>query len=186
MAVTLLLYLSTFNLILILLFPIILFTSGAVLQYRASKVKDVNEKRVSFKSGKNIGYYVVLGVAALFIIGWGISIYDLYPFLATVTLSSTNLALYGVLIAISEEEFFRGLWTNLLMKNTKSLWFAIIGSAAVFTVFHFAIYKSAPSSIYYVMGAGVLLSYFGLESGRLSVSMTIHILNNLIVQAMSP
>jgi membrane protease YdiL (CAAX protease family) len=143
--------------------------------YNFGKPSEVKNGYIDRQSAKSIGYYILLGSASLLVIGLVAPQIEL-PFLANVELSLTQSTLYSVLIAIAEEQFFRGFLANYLAKQSMLL--GIFGSAAIFTVFHLAVYGADISTMFYVMSAGLLLAYVGIRSGRLSVPMVVHIINN--------
>jgi len=100
------------------------------------------------------------------------------PFLSQVQmLTVVPAVMFVTLIAIAEEQFFRGFLTNYLSK--KSIYLGIFGSAAVFAAFHLAVYGIIVSALFYVLASGVLLAWLGIHSGRLFVVMAIHIMNNV-------
>lgn len=179
------LYLSTFDLGVLIIFPVVLLTSGILLQYyMLKKPSQVREKHITSKSATNLTYYTVLGFGALMGIGFAAPQVEKLPFLSQIqTLSTTPAIMFTSLIAIGEEHFFRGWLTNYLSK--KSVFFGIFGSAAVFAAFHLAIYGMSVSALFYVLASGVLLAWIGIHSGRLFVPMMIHILNNVGVYLMS-
>ena len=172
------LYLSTFDLGVLIIFPVVLLTSGILLQYyMLDKPSQTKEKHITPKTATNIGYYTTLGFAAIFGIGIISPQVDKLPFLSSIrTLSATSAVMFVSLIAIAEEQFFRGFLTNYLSKKTVFL--GIFGSAAVFAAFHLAVYGQSPSALFYVLASGVLLAWIGIHSGRLVVPMIIHLLNN--------
>jgi membrane protease YdiL (CAAX protease family) len=178
-AVMLLLYLTTFDLGVILIFPVVLLTAGILLQfYNFGKPSEVPMQQ-TFAEGnmKSFSYYILLGAAMLFVVGLVTPAIDKLPFLANVSLTIEQAVMYSVLIAIAEEQFFRGFLTNFLSKY--SMLFGIFGSAAIFAVFHLAVYGSSVSALFYVLSAGLLLAWLGIRSGKLSVTMVVHIINNL-------
>lgn len=171
------LYLSTFDLAVILLFPVVLLTAGLLMQYyNFGKPSEVKNGYIDRQSAKSIGYYILLGSASLLFIGLVAPQIEIIPFLANVELNTTQATLYSILIAVAEEQFFRGFLANYLAKQSMLL--GIFGSAAIFTVFHLAVYGTVASTMFYVMASGLLLAYVGIRSGRLSVPMIVHIINN--------
>jgi len=171
------LYLSTFDLGVLIIFPVVLLTSGILLQYyMLDKPSQTKEKHITSKAATNIGYYTMLGFAAIFGIGIVSPQVEKLPFLAQVDLTVTQAVMFASLIAIAEEQFFRGFLTNYLSK--KSIFLGILGSAAVFAAFHLAVYGQSMAALFYVLASGVLLAWLGIRSGRLAVPMCIHIMNN--------
>ena len=173
------LYFSTFDLGVLILFPVVLLTSGILLQfYMLPKPPKVAERRVTPKAAKKKAYYIILGFVALMGIGIISPQVEKLPFLSQVqTLSVVSAVMFVSLIAIAEEQFFRGFLTNYLSK--KSIFLGILGSAAVFGAFHLAVYGMTTSALFYVLASGVLLAWLGIRSGRLFVVMMIHLMNNV-------
>ena len=178
MAFFLTLYLSTFDLGILIIFPVVLLTSGILLQYyMLDKPSQAKEKHVTAKTTTNICYYTILGFAAIFGIGIISPEVEKLPFLASIrTLSVTSAVMYVSLIAIAEEQFFRGFLTNYLSK--KSIFLGILGSSAIFASFHLAVYGQSAAALFYVLASGVVFAWLGIRSGRLVVPMLIHLLNN--------
>jgi membrane protease YdiL (CAAX protease family) len=83
----------------------------------------------------------------------------------------------SLLIAIAEEQFFRGFITNLL--TVKTGFFGVILSGIFFSVYHLAVYGTSYSSLFIVMGGGIILAYAAYKTRRVSTVMAPHLLNNL-------
>lgn len=173
------LYLSTFDLGVLIIFPVVLLTSGIALQYYILKPTKKNRQKesVSVKSAANISYYVMVGFAALIFLGVISPYVDKLPFLSQTRLAVTQAIMFVSLIAIAEEQFFRGFLTNYLSRS--SVIFGIFGSAVVFGAFHLAVYGQSVSSLFYVLASGILLAWLGVHTGKLVVPMLIHLLNNV-------
>ena len=89
--------------------------------------------------------------------------------------SNFLLAFFVIAIvpAIGEELLFRGLVQNLLMKAFGNYHVAIWLAAILFGVFHFQFYGVLPRIM-----LGALFGYIYVWSGRLSLAMVGHFLNN--------
>jgi len=172
------LYISTFDLGVVIIFPIVLLMTGILLQYYMLKEPSrAKEKYLRGKQVTNIGYYTILGFAAIFGIGLISPEIEKLPFLSLLkTLSTTPAIAFVSLIAIGEEQVFRGFLTNYLSK--RSVFFGIFGSSAIFAAFHLAVYGQSAAALFYVLASGVLFAWLGIRSGRLVVPMLIHLLNN--------
>ncbi|MFM9414022.1 lysostaphin resistance A-like protein [Peptococcus simiae] len=84
--------------------------------------------------------------------------------------------LYSTLLAaLMEELLFRGLIHNSLKAFSRSPAFAIIATGILFGIWHALLVQS----IYAVLG-GLIFSYIYERTGRLSVTMAIHFINNFI------
>jgi len=169
------LYLSTFKLEALILFPIILLISGITMQYFIlRRVED--DPDLDRGEAKDIMFYTIIGMAG-FAIASFVSPMIKIPTYA-VALSGVNASLYSILMAIAEEQFFRGFLANFLME--KGFFVGVVGSAMIFTVYHLAVYGTAMSALMFVLIGGMILAWVGERSGRLSVPMIAHMINNLI------
>ncbi|MFP5527546.1 CPBP family intramembrane glutamic endopeptidase [Peptococcus simiae] len=91
--------------------------------------------------------------------------------------SSLILALLysTVLAALMEELLFRGLIHNSLKNFSRSPLFAILATGIIFGIWHALLVQS----IYAIVG-GILFSYIYERTGKLSVTIAIHFINNFI------
>jgi len=85
----------------------------------------------------------------------------------------------GVLVAVAEEQFFRGALTNLFIRAVGSAG-AIILSGAVFSIYHLAVYGGQPITMAIVAGAGSILAFTAIRTGRVSTPMIAHVANNVV------
>ncbi len=160
----------------ILLIPIILLILGITLRFyvRGHIPQDV---RIDEEEAKGIGKYTLLALI-------GISMGSLFSRVLfrpplTIALSTVDQLLYGTLYAISEEQFFRGFVVDFFLWKTNP-YFAILASAAIFTVYHLRVYGSSIEALMYVLIAGVMLAWVAWKSRRTSPSIIAHICNNLL------
>jgi len=176
LAVTISLYLATFEPGVLILFPTILLITGLILQFYLLRRVEVVDSLAEPETLGNIGFYTLIAVAGL-----GVSSV-LAPQIAKaipMELTGMDAVLYAILMAVSEEQFFRGALTNFLLQHTQPMP-AIIGSAAVFTVYHLGVYKTIASALVYVFIGGMILAWVGYRSGRLSPCVIAHIVNNVL------
>ena len=173
------LYLSTFQTTAVILFPAILLISGIMLQFFLLRKVETVDSVFQEETAWNIGYYTLVALA-------GIGLGNLIsPALAKATpiqkmqLTGMDALLYSVLIAIAEEQFFRGAITNFLLTMLPPS-MAILGSAAIFTAYHLAVYGTELSALIYVFVGGAVLAFVAYRSGRLSPSILAHCLNNIL------
>lgn len=85
----------------------------------------------------------------------------------------------GVLIAVAEEQFFRGALTNIFLRNLGSAG-AVVLSGVIFGVYHLAVYGSQPTTLFIVAAAGSILAYAAIKTGRVSTPMIAHVANNVL------
>ena len=88
--------------------------------------------------------------------------------------------LFGAMMAIGEEMFFRLAWANLLIQVSHSEIFGALMGAGIFAVYHLAAYGDNPSAMLFVLGAGFTLIYVDLAMHRLSPSLFAHMANNVL------
>ena len=121
--------------------------------------------------------YTLLALVVFVIAGVGVSA---LPQSLTVlkNLSTTDQGVFGALMAISEEFFFRGFVTGWLYQRQGYI-FSIFGSSAVFTAYHLLVY-GVSANLIYVFVAGVVLAYVFLKTGSLVPDTLAHIINNLV------
>ena len=87
--------------------------------------------------------------------------------------------MFELLIAVAEEQFFRGFLANLLItRTTASL--GIFMDGAIFSIYHFAVYGTSGTDLAIVFGAGITLSFIDWRTGRVSPSIIAHVINNLL------
>jgi len=172
-AVMISVYVATFDLGLVTLMPAILLLSGVALQHLAIGRREPADEILT-ERGLNTVMYAALAVAG---ISLGGLLGSKLP-LAT-GLSAFDAAMFGVLMAVAEEQFFRGFITQWLVAQTTPA-MGVLSGAAVFAVYHLAVYGTEPGSLVYVLIAGAILGWVCLQTGRLSPAILAHCINNLI------
>lgn len=174
LAMALSVYLATFETTTLILFPALLLTFGIVMEFFLErKTEDISNTRDK-GSWKEIGFYSILALFGLFITGFAVKTFTL-----GITLSGFSSIAYGVLMAIAEEQFFRGFITDLFLSRIKQSFVAIFLAGATFAVYHIARYAVEPEAMIYVLAGGVILSWVAYRSRRLSPGMVAHVINNL-------
>ena len=157
----------------------VILAAGLVLD-RLSKF-DSEDATVTEQARGQIIQYV--GISVLVFVALDNFIYALPAF---VTVSSTGLDwfqahLFGILIAVAEEQFFRGFLMNWLMVKTRTLVVAYLMDGLIFAVYHLAVYGTSPANLAIVFGAGVTLAVVDWKAQRVSPSIIAHVINNLLV-----
>lgn len=94
-------------------------------------------------------------------------------------LSLLDARLFGVLIAVSEEQFFRGFMAPYLA-NRLGFTLGILSQGVLFGVYHFSVYGGNPQALLVVTTAGVALGFIALRTRRLSPVVLAHALVNFI------
>ena len=175
-AVMITLYLATFQVTSVILFPVILLLSGFMLQFYVLRHIEIVNHLTEERTLVSIGYYSALALVAIAISGY---IAQNMPF----ELTGIDAYLFAYLMAISEEQFFRGFITNFFLLKLNNPLLAIVASGFVFCIYHLARYGTEPSALMYVFLGGCILSWVAYRSGRLSPVMIAHTINNLIAIA---
>ena len=158
--------------------PMFLPIAGIALNHYISGTQPTVDDDYLTPSGIRSIFFVIFGVVALGfvgVIGKNLSIVE--------DLSIVDAGLCVVLIAIGEEQFFRGCIFPYLKTLIKVPAFSIFGSALIFMVYHDWRYGSDPATMGYVLFAGILLAYVCHVTKRLWPAHFIHIINNLIAVA---
>jgi len=177
LACFILVYLATFEQSYSIIFPAVLLVSGLILQIYFSRKIEVVDSLV--QSAPNILFYTLVALAGIALASFVAPL--LQPPVQKMQLTPFHAMLYSLLIAVAEEQFFRGALLNFLLSSFKGLAFlAIALNAAVFTVYHFAVYQTAIGALVYVFIGGLVLAWVAWRSNRLSPSMLAHVINNLI------
>ena len=177
-AVAELMFLSTYGADLMLrsLFAAVLAIGGLVLM-RFTGVESVDVTiDESERRGMIVWVVVSLGVIVM------LSLFTPRLPLDTSQMTTIQLAMvprmFGALIAVSEEVFFRGFATNFFVSRI-GFNGGILLSGGFFALYHAAVYGSDAGLMIYVLGAGVVLSYVALRTGRVSTTMIAHLIVNV-------
>lgn len=183
-----LIYLTVFNLNVIILFPLILLLSGLMLMLVVQRLPlqegydedlEIYETE-TFEAFQRDALFSLLGFVMILSISFFVPIFKTTSFfsIAQTNISdTTKLIFFSVSMAISEEVFFRGFLLNWLANINNTI--ANILQALLFSVYHFAVYGQSISLLIYVFLAGLILGYMALRTGSLTTSILIHILVNI-------
>jgi membrane protease YdiL (CAAX protease family) len=167
-------YLSTFQTTVVILFPAVLLIAGLVLQFYLQRRVEVVDSLS--ESAGNIGFYTLIALAGIALASFVAPTVSRLP---NMELTGVDAMLYAVLIGVAEEQFFRGAILNFLLTLTNAT-VAIFSSAAIFMVYHFAVYGTSTSNLVYVLVGGLALAWAAYRSGRLSPSILAHVANNIL------
>jgi membrane protease YdiL (CAAX protease family) len=168
---------------------VVLLISGFLFSDKFAKLKEDEE----IDSGELIqtGVYVVLAIAVFAFLNFAVPNFGLGALLSNVfklsniiTLSAAPasffaLKLYNVLIAISEEQFFRALFGNVFVSRLGSVMGSFV-NGFWFMLFHIPRYANNLNALVIVLFAGMILTFIDLRTERVSTSMIAHIINNLL------
>ena len=174
LAVAVFLYSATFTdeLMLRSTFVIVMALSGLVLS-SIIKQSSVDED-VSPAEGRQIIMWSVISfVAVLFL---NLFAKNAIPF--AVAESPLTRQSFAILIAVAEENFFRGFITPFIASRVGILPGSIL-AGVMFGIYHIAIYQSFDIMLI-VFGSGIILSYVALRTKRVSPTMLAHVANNYL------
>jgi len=166
----------------ILIYPMLLLVGALVLRVFVNR-KLLKDEEIDRTEQKTILVYYLLGLIGIGLGSWfvqGLYDFPIEKYVPSLVLSgsSFDIALFTVLMAIVEEQFFRG---ELLewMSNTMTPTTATIGNAAVFMGYHLGVYGTNPDNLLYVFIGGLTLALITVKSRRLLPAQLAHITNNL-------
>jgi membrane protease YdiL (CAAX protease family) len=166
----------------VLIYPLILLIGSVILRVYVSTRQVEKDEYVEREEAKGIFVYYLV---ALLGIGLGnFLVTNLYRFpiekyLSTLqVLSITDTILLAILMAISEEQFFRGELLEWL-SHKMPVGMAILLNALCFTAYHFKVYGSSTESLLFVFIGGSILAYVTIRSRRLAPAQLAHITNNI-------
>ncbi len=154
----------------------LILISGLVMQ-RYFKID--GQEGIDDNGQKNVFVYSAVAVVIFFVL----NIYvPRLPLSVAPVVSQAGLfpaKMFELLIAVAEEQFFRGFLANLLITRT-SAGVGILMDGLIFMAYHFAVYGSSVSDLGIVFGAGVTLAFIDWKTGRVSPSILAHMVNNLL------
>lgn len=160
----------------IVLFPAILLVSGLFLVIVSGR-RIEHDVDISQPEAKEMFIYTCAAMAGILLSAFAGAI--AVPASRAMALTKIDQVVFAVLLAVAEEMFFRGGVLSFLNAYLRSDVLSTLANAAIFTVYHLAVYQ-APSALIFVFGSGLVLAYVTLRSGRLTPAMLAHVLNNLV------
>jgi len=175
LAMMLTVYLATFETTTIVVFPSILLLIGLGMEMWLEKKREYVDHFAEEKTMKTIGYWTIVALLGFFLTGYMVQHVNL-----TILTGWASAISFTVLMAIAEEQFFRGFITDMFLTNFKYSMLALGGSAFVFMFYHYARYGTDPNSMLYVFAGGFILNWVAYKSRRISPCMLAHIINNVV------
>lgn len=167
----------------VLLFPAALTFIGLAFQLATKRRSEMAETDIDLESSaKKNGIWVLGGIASLTAIAYISSVSN---FLVPATIFGLSIPADAymtntIIIAIAEEQFFRGAVVSWFSSRGLPEVFASALGGGFFAVFHLAVYGASGSALVYVLLAGFMLSFIALKTQRLSSSMLVHLANNIV------
>jgi len=155
------------------LVPLVLLLAGMMFSYIMSPAEVDQELEESLQQ-KNI-MYTGLALLSFAVFSFVIKFLPL----SVQKLSVVDAMLLGVLMAVSEEYFFRGAITQFFMTRFSEP-VAVVMSGIIFAAYHTAVYGQMITSLVYAALAGMVLSYIFVKTKSLTPTILAHTLNNII------
>ncbi len=174
-SVSLLLFMSTFNVELLTksLFAVSLILGGLTLSLVTKEYAEDNN--IDLGERNQIFIYSIIALGTVLFLS---TIVPAIPLVELAQIPFSIIVLFGLLIAVAEEVFFRGFLLNFLIGKAGNI-FGIFGSALIFAIYHLNVYGTSPQNLIFVFGAGIILGFIAFRSRRVSTVMIAHIMNNL-------
>ncbi len=178
-------YLLTFDLSFDTAFPAFLLL-GSVVMYRFMWDDVPSDEEIDVEEVGGIFWFTLVALFSV-VVGSIISSPGLYIFIpSSMTQLSTSLGmapiyvltLHTSLMAIAEEQFFRGVFIRLF-----SGWppgFTIFFVTAIGVLYHIRVYGSSGFALLYVAGAWIGFTWVAIRTGRISPLIIAHIINNVL------
>lgn len=128
-------------------------------------------------SGAYLGWTVLLGMGAIFLLDWLTSVLRFLPNWLEGTFDQLQSSWAGILCVallgpVVEELFFRGAILKALLRKYRP-WVAIVVSGLVFGLIHVN-----PAQVAFACLAGILLGWLYWRTRSLIPCMVVHVLNN--------
>jgi membrane protease YdiL (CAAX protease family) len=173
------LYLATFTPTTIIIFPALLLLSGLVMErFLERKFEAVEDTVTSPSTQREVLKYTLIALVGIFFMGFLVKV--TFP----LELSGYDIIIYGFVIGVAEEQFFRGFLLDFFLAYLPSAIMALLASAVSFMIFHFGVMGTAYDSLMYVFAGGLILSWVAYKSRRISPSMIAHGGNNVYAALM--
>ena len=170
-------YMFLFSQEAIWLFPATLAGLGIALGLMVKKKFEVDES-ISETEGTNIFVHTLIALVGIGIGGFVSGQIPTVPaFVHSLSLTPYDTLIYGVLMAIAEEPFFRGFLTNLFLTKLPTF-VALIMSAGIFGLYHMKVYGTSPQALSFALIGGLVLAYVAYKTQRITSGLFAHILNN--------
>lgn len=147
----------------------------------------IPERPINEVRGRNYFAYAAVGIMSFFMLTRFVPVLPSYArqFLQSPTFSTVPLQtqfvvgqLFVLLIAVSEEQFFRGFWANVFTQKL-GRFAGVLFSGVFFGGYHVAVYGgNIFPNIVIVSGAGMILTHICLQTGSLTPALLGHVINN--------
>ena len=151
----------------------------ALMEWSVKDTDPVGQDYFSSSTLVQLGYSVLgfIVLTAIGLIGVNLSLVNLS---LIKTLSVSDKVLYGAVISINEEVFFRGGFLEWLLANTGGFeGISIVISSAFFTAYHLAVTQAEFGSLTFIFVAGLILGKIYCATRRLWPSSLTHLLHNI-------
>lgn len=187
LAVVLTLFLYVFVGLEPLITPILLLFGAGVIRIFGHAKKVEVDPTISQAERHDIVYYCMVSLLSMLV--GGIFVENLFTPRVPPSVLAVEMVLVGILfsclMAISEEQFFRGELLDLFASHSPvaKIPTAILVTAFGFWAYHLKVYGSRPDNLIYVLLAGIVLGWAAWKTQRVLTPIIAHILNNLLGSA---
>lgn len=180
-------FLATFETTTVVLFPVILLVTGLTMEFLIERKHPEEDDHIDSNERNTIMIYTIVSILAMFTTGFFVNwTFEIPTQSVTFIFAGFNALAYTVLIAIAEEQFFRGFITDGLLTLCQKIrilnlspFFPLMLSAGIFCAYHIARYGTSPDALVYVYIGGFILSFVAYRTRRLSPTMFAHVFNNI-------
>jgi membrane protease YdiL (CAAX protease family) len=141
---------------------------------------DINSSSDSRTKDAQILTWTIIDIALFYAINISVSAVPLSLVNTFASISFTPQRMFLLLIAVAEEQFFRGFLLNLFLNKKTGQGIAVMLESAIFALYHSYVYGGDTNALLIVFGAGLVISYGDIKTGRVSTGIASHVLNNLL------
>lgn len=171
----------------ILLLPLALTGVGIAFNWLFGK-KIVVDEEIDEEEASNIGKYSFIGLLGAglgALVSRSLFMPTRLIALAALQLTPYDSLIFALLMAVAEEQFFRGFFLNFalwkLYNQPYGISLALLLSGLVFAYpYHQNIYGTSTQLLFYVFIGGFVFSWIDLKTKRLSPSMISHLAVNFL------
>jgi len=160
-------------------FPALLLLMGLELNEYVNKKYDYDDDLDESEKGR-IFLATALAIVGISLISFIISVPFYRRVASVVTLSVFDAKLYAGLMAVAEEQFFRGFLANFALKYTGNTGAAAVVSSMIGTIYHFYRYGGDYNALMFVFFGFLVLSTIALREQRLSPAILAHVIHNVV------
>lgn len=167
------------------LMPLFLLLGSVVLHIYVNRKKVKFDRKITRKETSGIAWYSLLGLGGLAVIGVvSQNAFVQVPALAISTFGLNSPIVYSGTMAIAETQYFHGEMQTYLMRF--GIYTVIATMFILGIIFHQRVYDSNPSELLYAGLGYALLAWVTWKTGRILVTMIVHLTNNVMSILLGP